>query len=321
MKKNGILFVVGILIILGIFLYFDFFGAPQSNAEAQQFTVAVGMGRDRIENSLVSQGFVKNQFALKIVFALSGVQSIQPGAYKLSKAMGVWAIASALRSVPYMKWVTIPEGLRKEEIVAILAKALGWNDTQKQAWLAATATPGDYFEGVYFPDTYLIPVAESPVQTVARLQAKFQEKFAPYAKDASHQNIKWTTALKLASVIQREAAGKSDMPLVSGILWNRLLKHMPLQVDATVQYARGDTGNGWWAPLKAGDTKIDSPYNTYLHAGLPSHPIDNPGLDAIDAALHPASTTCLYYLHDAQGEIHCAATYAEHLRNIKEYLQ
>ncbi|HEX4104514.1 MAG TPA: endolytic transglycosylase MltG, partial [Candidatus Paceibacterota bacterium] len=186
----------------------------------------------------------------------------------------------------------------------------------------------DYFEGVYFPDTYLIPTSSTPAEVAARLVAQFNTSFAPYAAEALQQNIKWTTALTLASIIQREAAGPQDMALVSGILWNRLLATPPmkLQVDSTVQYARGNadaaTGSdGWWAPIAPADESINSPYNTYLNAGLPPHPISDPGLDAIAAALNPASTSCLYYIHDASGTIHCSATYAGQQANIQEYLQ
>jgi len=77
---------------------------------------------------------------------------------------------------------------------------------------------------------------------------------------------------------------------------------------------------GWWSPIKPAYEKIDSPYNTYLNAGLSSHPIDNPGLEAIDATLNSATTDCLYYLRDKKGQIHGAATYQEHEANIEKYL-
>jgi len=133
-----------------------------------------------------------------------------------------------------------------------------------------------------------------------------------FGQKAVAQNIKWTTLLRLASVVQREANGKEDMPLIAGILWNRLLKDMRLEVDATLQYARSNTGDGWWAPITIAKKQIDSPYNTYKNTGLPPHHISNPCIEAIEAALHPASTTCLYYLHDSSREIHCSDTYNGH---------
>ena len=217
--------------------------------------------------------------------------------------------------------VVIPEGLRKEEIGAILMKDLGWTVAQEQEWINVdTNSNPNYFEGVYFPDTYLIPRKEAPANVAHRLQAAFEAKFAPYSVEALKQNIKWTTALTIASIIQREAAGPSDMPLISGIIWNRLGQKMRLDIDSTVQYARGNTGKGWWAPITPLDEKIDSPYNTYLYNGLPPHPISNLGLDAISASLNPASTSCMYYLHDSSGTIHCANTYQDQITNISTYL-
>ena len=107
------------------------------------------------------------------------------------------------------------------------------------------------------------------------------------------------------------------MPLVAGIIWNRLLQGMPLAIDATIQYAKGNAGSGWWTPLVKGDTKTDSLYNTYLHKGLPPTPISNPGLPAIEAVLKAGKTTCLYYIHDNDGLIHCSKTYVEHQANIE----
>lgn len=222
-----------------------------------------------------------------------------------------------------MKWVVIPEGLRKEEIGEILAKTFNWSSEELNKWgNTYTAMKFDYIEGVYFPDTYLIPVTENGLDVSKRMIRHFDEKFAPYISQFAKQNIVWTTGLRLASIVQREAAGKDDMPLIAGILWNRLLKKMNLEIDATVQYARGKTDKGWWAPIKASDiTDIDSPYNTYKYKGLPPHPISNPGISAIEAVLNPTETDCLYYLHDNNRQIHCAVTYEEHKTNIEKYLK
>ncbi len=312
--------VVAALVIFAV--YFLAFSAPQAGAGSERFVIPLNISDTKISSSLKNSGFIRSAVAFNLVVSLEGLRAkIQPGGYKISKSMNVFELAATLAQPPYMRWVIIPEGLRKEETAGILAKTLGWSSDEENKWVSTyTATPPEYFEGVYFPDTYLIPVDESPQDVASRLQAKFREKFEPYMKEALKQNIKWDTLIKVASIIEREA-GKNDMPLISGIIWNRLLVGMKLDVDATIQYARGNTGKGWWAPLVAGDTKIDSPYNTYLHNGLPPHPIASPGLAAIDAALRPAKTDCFYYLHDSGGNIHCAKTYEEQQRNIKEYLK
>lgn len=314
--------VAAIIAVIAVVAYVSTFGAPQKSAEPERFVITLGSGKTEIVGKLRAEGFIKSPWMFRFALRWKSGKDIQPGGYKISKSMDVWEIAGVLAGEPYMKWAVIPEGLRKEEIADILAATLSWNDEEKQEWITKyTAMKYDYTEGVYFPDTYLIPVDEPPLDVAERLRAKFEEQFAPYAEEALKQNIKWDTLLKIASIVQREAAGKSDMPLIAGILWNRLLAGMKLEVDATVQYARGKTPDGWWMPIKPADKEIDSPYNTYRYKGLPPHPIANPGIDAIKAVLHPEKTECLYYLHDKLGTIHCAKTYKEHQQNIEKYLR
>ena len=354
--RNQKAWVVAVAAILlasaAIFSYNALFGAPQKDAELEQFTIPTTTAEDHdkkiiddsreIAELLKEKGFIKSTLGFSIAFAgrISSrcVDCIGSGAYKLSKSMSVFEIARVLKKGPYMKWVVIPEGLRKEQIADLIGDSLGWDEATKAKWIVTyTSMSYDEVEGLYFPDTYLIPVDEEPLKVADRLRAKFNEAFAPYAKQALEENIRWPTLLKVASLVQREAAGKGDMPVIAGILWNRLLKDMRLEVDATVQYVRDDVihygearydkqpGNyssegGWWTPIKVADKDIASPYNTYRNSGLPPHPIANPGIDAIKAALSPAETKCLYYLHDNDRQIHCAVTYEEHKENIQKYL-
>lgn len=325
--KNKIILAAGVVtIIVAILvasLYIHLFGAPKNQGGQEQFTIPVSVtSTGDIAENLHSKGFIKSTAGFKTAVSIIGGHAIEPGAYQLSKSMTAWQIAKTLQGEPSLKWVTIPEGLRKEEIADILAKTFKWDDAAKQKWIDTyTVMKYDYVEGVYYPDTYLIPIDETPLQVAQRMQAHFETIFAPYAKEALTQNIKWTTALTMASLVQREAAGKDDMPLIAGILWNRLEQGIPLEVDATIQYARGDTGNGWWAPIKPADKQIVSAYNTYKNKGLPPHPIANPGSDAINAVLNPAETECIYYLHDGSKTIHCAKTFEEHEQNIEKYLR
>jgi len=276
---------------------------------------------DNVANILFEQGFIKDKIAFTLAFSAKG-GGITPGGYKLSKEMSVSQVVDALNKKPDLRWVLIPPGLRKEEIASLLAKTLEWSAAEKQKWITTdTATKPGYIEGTYFPDSYLIPIDELPLNVANRITSKFDEKFAPYLPQFNSQNIKWTTGLTFASIVQREAANSADMPLIAGILWNRLNTGMPLQVDATLQYVRGDVGNGWWAPISVADKQLVSPYNTYKNKGLPPHPISNPGIAAIKATLSPTETDCLYYLHDKDRVTHCAVTYEEHLANIEKYLK
>ena len=330
LSKYKVLLVVAFTVLSllagGSFIFYDsLFGAPQKTAEDELFTTPVSVvDKENVIKRLKDGGFIRNSWAFNFVLSRTG-KEVEPGGYRINKSMDAWELAKTLSSSPSLKWVVIPEGLRKEEIGERLAKALGWDEKQLHDWTYAyTAMDDDHLEGVYFTDTYLIPVDENGLDVANRFRRRFDEQFAPYMTKFLKQNVKWTTALKIASIVQREAADKEDMSLIAGILWNRLLKSMKLEIDATVQYARDDQENlttGFWRPITPADKGINSKYNTYKYAGLPPFPISNPGLDAIDAVLNSAETDCLYYLHDSNRQIHCAVTYQEHLINIEKYLK
>lgn len=223
---------------------------------------------------------------------------------------------------PYIRYVRIPEGLRKEEVADIYSKVLAWNDQDKKEFLEASDQKN--LEGYYFPSTYVLPVDATGEEVKDKMLANFNKVVVDgtenkrYVLDRSKVNI--DTALKVASLIQREAAGKQDMNLISGIIWNRIWKGMSLDIDATLQYAKGDDDK-WWPQVLSIDKKIASPYNTYKNSGLPPTPIANPGLAAIEAAYNPQKTNCLFYFHDNKHKIHCSKTYEEHKAGIEKYLK
>ena len=291
------------------------------NSEPVMFTVPQKPeGFNTIKN-LTDQGLIMNPRVFQIlqnIFAKD--KQIAPGGYRLNKNMNAWQVLKKIVSKPDLLWVTIPEGMRREQAGEKLAEVLGWKEDRLKEWDEAFNDKPEYKEGVYFPDTYLIPVDETGEQVAQRFVDRFNEKAAALITAFTGKDIRWTTGLKIASLIQREAAGPEDMPLISGIIWNRLDKGMKLEIDATMQYTRGKLDGNWWGPVDLAQKQADSPYNTYIYKGLPPTPICSPGLAAIEAALNPAQTDCLFYLHDAGRVIHCAATYQEHLENIREYL-
>jgi UPF0755 protein len=285
-----------------------------------RFIVSLNSTNDTIAASLLESEYIKDKDVFKSILS-KNTKNIVPGAYKISKEMTEEQLNKVLTGQPYMKWIVIKPGLRKEEIAEILASNLRWSKLEKDNWINKdTVTSPEYTEGVYYPDTYLIPVEEEPALVAKRLINKFNENFSGYLGQFTSKNIKWARALTLASIVQREASNNSDMPLIAGILWNRLEQNMALGVDATLQYLRGDKGSGWWAPISVADKQIDSPFNTYKYKGLPPHPISNPGIMAIEAVLNPIETDCLYYIHDKERKTHCAVTYEEHKSNIQKYL-
>lgn len=299
------------------------FGSPGNSKQTEIFVIPQEKENFDIAKVLWGQKYIRNiqgfQFLLK---TFTKNMEIKSGGYKLSQNMNAWQVMKKITSKEDLSWVTISFCPRKEQVGEKLVGILGWNQGQLNNWntIYKNSKP-EYFEGVYYPDTYLIPVEESETQVAQRFINRFNEKFAPLADKFVAKNIKWTTGLKIASLIAREAGGVEDMKLISGIIWNRLDKGMPLQIDATMQYTLGKNGDGsWWGNINLDEKQSDSPYNSYLNKGLPPTPICSPNIDAIEAVINPEETDCLYYLHDSDKQIHCAKTYKEHKANIEKYL-
>lgn len=219
---------------------------------------------------------------------------------------------------PYIKIVRVEEGLRKEQIAEVVGEKLGWGEKEKNDFINAhLALNTENQEGRYFPKTYMIDKDSDPIEVSTTMFEEFSKQTEKIQK--SKEIINQDAIVTIASIIQRESNGKTDMKLISGIIWNRIFLGMKLQMDATLQYAKGNEETGWWGQVKSEDKKIESDYNTYMHNGFPPGAIANPGLAAIDAAYNPQKTDCLFYLHDRNRKIHCSKTYEGHKRNIEIY--
>ena len=220
---------------------------------------------------------------------------------------------------PYVRFVKIPAGLRKEEIAMIYKKNLAWNNDDVKEFLNIRSDAN--LEGRYFPSTYILAANADGESVKQDMLKKFNDNLDQKIKktNLNKQVVNEETAIKIASLIQREASA-NDMNLISGIIWNRLWNGMSLDIDATLQYIKGNNQNGWWPQVSGEDRKINSPYNTYINKGLPPSPIANPSLAAIQAAYNPTKTSCLFYFHDKEKQIHCSNTYEEHRALVKEYL-
>jgi len=309
--------------IILLIVFFWYFGPAGNSRKEQIFIVPQNEKTFDVSASLKEKGLIKNQRSFQFLFDIfvKGNKNLS-GGYRLSQNMNMWQVLKKITGKPDLVWVTISGCVRKEQVGEILMKALGWDKNKLNEWNSLyTKDHQEYFEGVYYPDTYLIPINEAPAAVAKRFINRFNEIFAPYVDPYVAANIRWTTGLKIASLIAREAAGEKDMRLISGIIWNRLNTGMPLQIDATMQYTLGKNANGsWWGGIDINEKQNDSPYNSYLYKGLPPTPICSPNINYIKAALHPEETSCVYYLHDKNKQIYCAQTYKEHLDNVKKYL-
>lgn len=207
--------------------------------------------------------------------------------------------------------VRLIEGMTARDMSQVLDKAI---PEFSAASFLIEARP---LEGYLFPDTYFIYPGTPETEIVSLLYLHFTaaiQKLKPQISASRKSELEIVT---MASLLEREARSLSEKRMVAGILWNRIKKGMPLQVDAVFGYIKD---SGTYSPSLA-DLKIDSPYNTYTHKGLPPGPIANPGYDSLLAAVTPATTTHLYYLTGNDGYMHYAKTFAEHKRNRALYLR
>lgn len=217
--------------------------------------------------------------------------------------------------------VTFPEGFT----LAQIAKRLQNNRLvlDENAFLEMVTTQGNTFhasftppanlEGFLFPDTYKFPIGSDDKAIAQRMLDNFDKRVAVrLASNVKASGRTLPDVLNVAAMIEREAEVDEDRPKIASVIYNRLQKNMRLQIDATVQYARGQHKNR----LMYSDLTVDSPYNTYRVAGLPPGPICNPGLPSIEAALHPAQTDYLFYVGRPKQAHLFSKTFGDHQKNI-----
>lgn len=285
----------------------------------QQFAIPKNQSVIKIGQRLQEAGLIKSGLAFRLAATWTNqAQKIQAGSFELSPSLTLFEVIEKLTQGTNDVWVTIPEGLRREEIAASLEQ-YDLNAFDKEVFLAQTVG----LEGRLYPDTYLLPKLIDTQAVVNLLTRTFEQKMIePYQDQIEASDYTLQELLTLASIVQREAHNPEQMRQVAAILYRRLNIGMPLQVDATLQYAKGynqQTGKWWDAPLRV-DKEIESAYNTYLNPGLPPQPICNPGAQAFQAVLEPGQNNYLFYLHDRDGSIHYGRTLEEHNQNISRYL-
>lgn len=295
----------------------------KEQTEDKIFVITPGQAITTIAQNLEEENLIKNAFAFRLLIAQMGIgQSIQAGDFRLSANMSSREIAEELTHGAIDIWVTLPEGLRIEEQADILEEKLkfGGND-------AYNFNKRDYIrlaeEGFMFPDTYLIPRDATAQIIVEQLRSTFTDKVEESIISKSKTTLSTEEIITLASLLEREAKTAEEKPTIAGIINNRLTDGMALQIDATVQYAKGydSNENTWWPQITVDDYQaVKSPYNTYINSGLPPGPISSPGIDSIRAVLEPEETNYYYYLHDSEGNIHYAETNEQHEQNKAEFL-
>ncbi|MET9441919.1 endolytic transglycosylase MltG [Streptomyces sp. NPDC006610] len=218
--------------------------------------------------------------------------------------------------------LVIPEGWRATQVYAAVDKALALppGTTKKAVPTAGLTLPNDAEgnpEGYLYPATYPLDDKSTPRLLLKVMVDTATKKFnaAPVAAGAQRNAMNVYQAVTIASIVQAEAATKADMGKVARVVFNRLERGMPLQMDSTIHYAL----NRRTPNTTLSDTRIDSPYNSYQRMGLPPTPIANPGADAMRAAIRPTPGDWLYFVTVKPGDTRFTADYAEHQRNVAAF--
>src|SRR3989338_775746 len=310
---------VGSAVIIFVTLSIGWFAlasrAPSDFPSGLVMEIPYGAGLRTVARTLAEQRVIRSPFAFLVLARSTGVEKkISAGTYLFDSPMTLFAVVDKLASgehdVERLR-ITLPEGTSVAGMGrAFVATLPSFNGAE-----FAALTQGS--EGYLFPDTYFFFSNATSGPIVETLKANFLKKTDALYNEALAGGKSWSDIIIMASIIEEEAATPKDRRIVSGILWKRMERGMLLGVDAPFAYDIGKTS----AALTTEDLQVDSPYNTYRHKGLPPTPISNPGLDAIDAALHPETSLYYYYLSDKAGTIHYAKTFDEHKVNKEKYLR
>lgn len=321
-----------VAIVVGVYGWHMVFGAsPREDAPFVTFEITPGQSGRSIAHALWTEGFISSERIFSWYARLSGDASLfQAGYFSLQKGMSLAAITGTLKSAEEREvQVTLPEGYTRAQMGMNISEV--FKGITKEAWDRETGKGNPYasalglstedtLEGYLFPDTYRFHAdvdVETVVQTLTKTaEDRFEEVGLPEGDGTLH-GLDRRELIILASIVEREVQTEDDMKNVAGLFYNRLAIGMPLQADSTVNYVTGGTSPG----ISFEETRLDSPYNTYKHKGLPPGPISNPGRAALAAVVSPNEHDWLYFLSTPLGETIYAKSFSEHVANKQKYLR
>lgn len=306
------------IIFAGVFsvAFFSFYLLPPSDFPSGEIiTIKKGSLTSDIATLFENEKIIRSPNIFKLcVILVGGDKKVGSGDYLFKEPLGACAVANRLAKgisgIPAFR-ATITEGMTNQQIADLLAPGLLKFDPK---FFVDHARPS---EGYLFPDTYFFATNATAQVVETTMKAQFEKKISLWKPIIESSGLVLRDVIIMASILEKEARVPEDQAIVSGILWKRIKMGMPLQVDATFLYLLGKKSN----ELTSEDLQIKSAYNTYRNKGLPAGPIGNPGLLAVEAAVHPTQSAYLYYLSDKDGKMHYAKTFEEHKANKEKYLR
>lgn len=268
-------------------------------------------------DSMSSAGVIGSPLAFRIYARARGVdRQIQAGTYLLRRGTHWSDVLRAMNGgVGIINRITIPEGFTIAQITPVLVRALKTSSdsvdaaVRDSALRARVSDPASTLEGYLFPDTYVFAPGTSAREAVTEMVNRFEREWKPeYDAQAAALGHSRHEIVTMASIVEKEARVPAERPIIAAVYYNRLKDGMLLQADPTIQYALGRHTER----VLYRDLTIDSPYNTYLHAGLPPGPIASPGGASLRAALAPANVPYLYFVAAPDGHHEFRTSLAEH---------
>jgi UPF0755 protein len=313
-----------VVFLIGVAWFWWQLNPPGGAGATVEVQIAHGCGVPCIGTELSHRGVIGPSWVFNVYSRLNGDTNFKAGTYELRKNMGVSSAVRSLKKGPHIAYVklTIPPGFWLKQISARVGGLPGLTvdpfvqATQNNAVRSAFEPQGtNNLEGLLWPDTYNISADEDEIQVLSTLATEFDKRAVVLGlANASVHGYGSYDVLKVASLVESEAKFDGDRPLIASVIYNRLARNMPLDIDATLIYARGDPKK---RALSDKDKLIVSPYNTYAHTGLPPTPIATVSAASLRAALAPANTQYLYYVAiDKAGHTAFAETLQQQNANI-----
>ena len=330
-----------VVLICAFIFYFSGIGAADKNDdELVTINIPTGTGASQIVEILDENGFVKNKFCAKVHTRLGGYDSLQANSYVFSRNMSIPEIFEAINTGDFnflsKNTITIIEGSTVPQAAEAIAEKLPytkeeiltkWADKNylksliDEYWFLTDdiLKSGILFplEGYIYPETYFVTDAEPTIESITTMFLdKADEEFSKRKSKIDKCGMSIHELLSLASVVQNESLFEKDIPKIAGVFYNRLEQNMPLQSDITVLYAIQEKR----VDVYYSDLEVDSPYNTYMYAGLPIGPVCGVAGYALDATLDYEASDYLYFFATEDGEVLYSKTLAEHEKIVQENL-
>ena len=297
-----------------------------SNASPERVTVPPGTSFSAVTDTLAAHGVVSNRVWFKLLARVRGAdRSVRAGVYEFAPGLSAWKVLDILASGDEVATrFTVPEGLTIPEVAALAQEKLGIPADSfvaaaqdSAAASRALGFPARSFEGFLRPETYSLRHGTTAAELVRVMAEGFLAAWRP-EWDARLDTLRWTRAqlVTFASIVEGEARADDERETIAGVYHNRLRIGMALQADPTVQYAIFLATGKRKPRLFTRDYQFRSPYNTYLHPGLPPGPVNSPSRRSLEASLYPARVPYLYFVAGPDGRHVFSRTYEEHLRAI-----